>query len=88
MFSVLGVGSVPYLCLEVPIFCRVYFVFITTLQQFYGKSATNGLHFFVRYDNMYCSDAQMSLLKKQMEREQMTDGRDSILLCCEKKSFA
>lgn len=61
---------------------------ITTLQQFYGKSATNGLHFFVRYDNMYCSDAQMSLLKKQMEREQMTDGRDSILLCCEKKSFA
>ena len=41
---------------------------ITTLQQFSGKSATNGLHFFVRYDNMYCSDAQMSLLKKQMER--------------------
>lgn len=39
---------------------------ITTLQQFSGKSATNGLHFFVRYDNMYCSDAQMSLLEKQV----------------------
>ena len=31
----------------------------------FRKSATNGLRFFVRYDNMYCSDAQMSLLGKQ-----------------------
>ncbi len=30
----------------------------------YEKSATNGLHFFVRYAIMYHSDAQMSLLKE------------------------
>lgn len=36
------------------------------LKKCFRKSATNGLHFFVRYDNMYCSDAQMSLLEKQV----------------------
>ena len=29
------------------------------------KSATNRLHFFVRYAIMYCSDVQMSLWQKQ-----------------------
>ena len=38
------------------------------LKKCFRKSATNGLHFFVRYDNMYCSDAQMSLLEIQANR--------------------
>lgn len=38
------------------------------IKKCFGKSATNGLHFFVRYDNMYCSDAQMSLLGIQANR--------------------
>ena len=54
----------------------------------FRKSATNGLNFFVRYDNMYCSDVQMSLTREQMERGAGADGRGSILLCCEKESFA
>jgi len=35
------------------------------LLKLFIETALNLLQFFVRYDNMYCSDAQMSFVEKQ-----------------------